>query len=141
MQPNEQPSIFSGRNLAIVIALLAAALGLILFGALTQQNKTSANLLRITVGGQFYRDEPLGRERDVVIEQPDGKRNVVHITENGFFMQFSTCENQNCVHQGAVTVDNYYLRALQNQVLCLPNGVILELVLVDRTPMPDLPDF
>ena len=91
--------------------------------------------------GRFYADEPLGRVRDVEIVQEDGKRNVIHLTENGFCMQYSTCDNQLCVQMGAVTVDNYYLRALQNRVLCLPNGVSLELVLTDRTPVPDLPDF
>ena len=141
MQSSEKPSILSGRNLILALVLLAAALGLILYGVLSQKGQTPAGILRITVGGHFYADEPLGRERDVEIVQADGKRNVIHITENGFYMKQSTCDNQLCVHQGTVTVDNYYLRALQNQVLCLPNGVVLELVLVDRTPVPDLPDM
>ena len=141
MEPSEKQSLFSGRNLAIMLILLAAALGMILFSLLSQGDKTPAGILRITVNGQFYADEPLGRERDVEIVQADGKRNVIHLTENGFYMQYSTCDNQLCVQMGTVTVDNYYLRALQNRVLCLPNGVSLELVLTDRTPVPDLPDM
>ncbi len=141
MQSSEKQSFFSGKNLVILLVLLAAALGLIVYGLYSQQGKAPAGILRITVNGEFYADEPLGRERDVEIVQADGKRNVIHITEDGFCMKYSTCDNQLCVHEGMVTVDNYYLRVLQNRVLCLPNGVSLELVLTDRTPVPDLPDF
>ena len=141
MESSEKQSFLSGRNLILVLALLAAALGLILFGLLAQGGKTPAGILRITVNGQWYADEPLGEEREIEIVQSDGKRNVIHILEDGFFMQFSTCDNQLCVHEGTVTVENYYRRALQNRVLCLPNGVSLELVLTDRTPVPDLPDM
>jgi hypothetical protein len=40
----------------------------------------------------------------------------------------SSCPNQDCVHQGAVTVDNADARPLLNQIICLPNRVVLEMV-------------
>ena len=141
MEPSEKQFLFSGRNLVILLILLAAALGLIAFSLLSQADKTPVGILRITVNGQFYADEPLGRERDVVIQQPDGRRNVVHITENGFYMKESTCKNQDCIGQGTVTAENYTRRALQTQVICLPNQVTLELALTDQTPDPNLPDM
>ena len=141
MQSNEKQSFLTGRNLVIVLVMLGIALGLILLSILSQGHQAPAGLLRIRVAGQVYAEEPLGRERDVEIVQEDGKCNVVHILENGFYMKYSTCDNQLCVHEGTVTVDNYNLRVLQTQVLCLPNAVSLELVLTDRTPVPNLPDF
>ena len=38
MEPSKKQSLFSGRNLAILLILLAAALGLILFSLLSQGN-------------------------------------------------------------------------------------------------------
>ena len=141
MQSSEKQSFLTKRNLLIVAALLLAALGLILYGSLSQSGKVAAGTVRIIVNNQLYAEEPLGRERDVVIDQPDGRRNVVHITENGFYMKESTCKNHDCIGQGTVTTDNYSRRALQNQVICLPNQVILELALTDQTPDPSLPDM
>ena len=141
MQSRLSSSASRGKNLLIILLAVAAGLGLLLFALLSQQGKAPAGILRIRVNGQWYADEPLLEERDVEIVQPDGKRNVVHLLENGFYMGFSTCDNQLCVQQGTVTVDNYARRVLQNEVLCLPNGVELELVLTDRTPVPGLPDF
>ena len=54
-------------------------------------------------------------------------RNVVVLFPQGAYMQSSTCENQDCVHQGQVTLENKEKRALQNMILCLPNEVIIEL--------------
>lgn len=54
-------------------------------------------------------------------------RNVVVLFPEGAYMQSSTCENQDCVHQGQVTLSNKEKRALQNMILCLPNEVIIEL--------------
>lgn len=53
--------------------------------------------------------------------------NVLHLFPDGFFMESSTCKNQNCVRQGNVTLENREIRALQNCVVCLPNYVTAEL--------------
>lgn len=62
------------------------------------------------------------------ITQINGVKNVVHISPDGFYMASATCDNQDCVHQGKVTLDNRDVRLLGNQVVCLPNKVILELL-------------
>ena len=54
-------------------------------------------------------------------------RNEIAFTPNGVYMKASTCENQDCVHQGTVTLENKEKRALKNMILCLPNDVIIEL--------------
>jgi len=53
--------------------------------------------------------------------------NIVALTPQGAFMQSSTCDNQDCVHQGVVTLENKSQRVLQNMILCLPNEVVIEL--------------
>ena len=95
----------------------------------------------ISVGGRPYAVEPLNEERDVEVEQEHGEKNVVHLTPNGFYMHSSTCDNQLCISQGEVTMDNYTRRILGPYVLCLPNQVELELIVLGATPPPDMPDI
>ena len=82
----------------------------------------------LTVGDVVFMPYPLLEERELPITQADGMKNVVHISPSGFFMASATCENQDCVHQGEVTLQNRDLRILGNQVVCLPNKVMLELL-------------
>lgn len=60
---------------------------------------------------------------------PDGQQmeNVIHVTADGVYMESSTCENQDCVNQGEVTLENRDERILSNMIICLPNLVYLEL--------------
>ena len=109
-------------------------------GPLLPQTGAEAYLV-VLVRNRVYAIEPLGEERDLTIDQGDGVVNVVHLTPNGFFMHSSTCDNQLCVGQGEVTVENYNRRILGTAVLCLPNQVELELVIPNATPDPDAPDI
>lgn len=95
----------------------------------------------IIVNGRISAIYPVGEEGDVTLDQGNGRVNVVHITENGFYMASSTCDNQLCVQQGEVTTDNYQQRILGASVLCLPNNVDLELVVPSHTPDPNAPDI
>ena len=65
----------------------------------------------------------------VTLHQTDGTEttNVIHITADGVYMQESTCDNQDCVEQGTVTLANRDERALYNMIVCLPNNVMIEL--------------
>ena len=74
---------------------------------------------------------PLTGESEVVIDQADGSHNVVEVFAGGFRMKESNCTNQDCVHQGDVTLQNIASRPLANQIICLPHKVVLELVTVD----------
>ena len=40
-------------------------------------------------------------------------------------MAESTCDNQDCIYQGTVSLENRETRVLQNMVLCLPHNVTL----------------
>ena len=83
----------------------------------------------MTVNGILYEPIPLLEERDYSITQRNGEvENVVHVTTDSIEMASSTCENQDCVMQGVVTLENRDTRVLQDMIVCLPNGVILELI-------------
>ena len=43
-------------------------------------------------------------------------------------MESSNCDNQNCVQEGTVTLENMNQRVLFNMVLCLPHQLSLEML-------------
>ena len=87
----------------------------------------------ITVGNRQYGDPiPMDRDKVITIRQNDGKINKVHITPETVYMEFSTCENQDCVGQGEVHVDTYKDRILGTYIICLPNNVSIEMVPADN---------
>lgn len=94
-----------------------------------EQAEEVAGYVILTVNGRQYGD-PIAMDRDkiITIKQDDGKVNKVHITPEKVYMESSTCENQDCVQQGEITLDNYKTRILSTFVICLPNNVSIEMV-------------
>ena len=77
----------------------------------------------------MYEPIPLLEEADYSISQKAvGLENVIHVTPDSIVMASANCDNQDCVKQGAVTLENRDTRVLQNMIICLPNGVTLELL-------------
>lgn len=110
------------KDILIIGAALAVCLvGLLLFAG------SGGNEVRVYVGEELYEQASLYMDNTIVIEQPDGCRNEVRIEDGRVYMAYSTCENQNCVHQGEMTTDNIASRALSNWIICLPNRVTVEL--------------
>jgi len=82
--------------------------------------------LVVTVGGAMYEPIPLYEEGRYTITQGD-RVNTIAVTPTSIRMHESSCDNQDCVLQGEVTLENRSKRVLQHMILCLPNEVILEL--------------
>lgn len=82
--------------------------------------------LLVTAGYTTYAPIPLDHEDLLTLTQGD-KVNVIHVTPGSIWMESSTCENQDCVEQGEVTLENRTARILGNVIVCLPNLVQLEL--------------
>ena len=83
----------------------------------------------ITINGRQYGDPiPMDRDKIITIRQEDGKINRVHITPDSVVMASSTCENQDCIGEGEITLENYRTRILSTYIICLPNGVQVEMV-------------
>ena len=83
--------------------------------------------LLVSVNGTTYQPLPLSTEGDYTVTQANGAENVIHVTSEGVSMKSSTCDNQDCVKQGEVTLANKDERILSNMIICLPNQVVLEL--------------
>ena len=96
----------------------------------TEESKRSpANAyLRVSVNNRMYEPIPLDVNFSVDIKRDEGYHNLVIVESGVVSMMFSTCDNQLCVHQGQVSLDNRDLRALYNQIVCLPNEVLLEVL-------------
>jgi len=80
----------------------------------------------ITCDGQPLLDLPFGEAHSVQIIQDDGSENTVAITEDAVYMEHADCDNQDCVHMGAVTRENLELRVMSGFIICLPHKISVE---------------
>lgn len=122
---------FDKKNLiviAIVLVLIAAAAVI----AVTQRQQLqpvtedTRAFLVVEVAGEMY--EPIELTEDGRYTITRGEMvNVIEVTPTSVVMHSSTCDNQDCVLQGTVSLENRADRVLQNMILCLPNEVILSL--------------
>ena len=69
---------------------------------------------------------PLTGEQRLELKRGD-KINIIETTADSICMAESSCDNQDCVFQGVVSLQNREKRVLQNLIICLPNEVTLEL--------------
>ena len=83
--------------------------------------------LVVSVQGNLYEPMPLEGEGSFTIKQDEHTTNTVHVTPDSIWMEHSSCENQDCVDQGTVSLANMKDRVLYNMIICLPNEVVLEL--------------
>ena len=87
----------------------------------------------ITVGGRQYGDPiPMDRDKIITIRQENGEINKIRITPDSVDMEYSTCENQDCIGEETITLDNYNERILGTWIICLPNQVTIEMVPADK---------
>ncbi len=112
-----------------VVAVLILAAGA---AALWQRHQMKAvpqdspAYLVVTVAGQMYEPIKLTEEGKYSITRGE-MVNEVAVTADSVTMHASTCDNQDCVLQGTVSLENRADRVLQNMIICLPNEVVLEL--------------
>ena len=94
--------------------------------------RPAQSYVRVSIGGQVAALLPLIEDTTYPVKQADGKENIISIGHNSVSMHSSTCENQDCVQQGEITLENKDTRVLFNMVVCLPNQVSLELLTADE---------
>lgn len=82
--------------------------------------------LVVTVGDKTYQPIPLTEEGYYRSRHGDCI-NIVHVTPTSIDMHEANCDNQDCVEQGEVTLENKDTRILGNWIICLPNQVTLQL--------------
>ena len=88
--------------------------------------KSAEAYLVVSVAGMMYEPIPLTEEGRYSIRRGD-LVNVIEVTPTSIKMHESSCDNQDCVEQGVVSLENRSKRVLQNMIICLPNEVVLEL--------------
>lgn len=136
------------RNLWIILAAVAVIAAVFVLAAVMQPAATISDeqlddlpqatdetaeveaqaYLLVTVNGLTYQPIPLKGEGQFSITQGEtGMVNTVHVTPTSVWMADSTCDNQDCVEQGTVSLDTMNDRVLGNMIICLPHQVTLEL--------------
>ncbi len=88
-------------------------------------NDAQAFLL-VTMGNNVYAPIPLTGETYYKLTNGTGV-NIVHVTETSINMHEANCDNQDCIEQGEVTLENKDTRILSNMIICLPNQISLQL--------------
>ena len=114
--------------LAVVLVLIAAAAvtAIVMRKPLAPVTEDTKAYLVIEVAGEMYEPIPLEEDGRYTITRGE-LVNEIAVTRDSVTMHASTCENQDCVLQGTVSLQNRADRVLQNMILCLPNEVILSL--------------
>ena len=96
--------------------------------------KSSGAAVTVYVGGEVYARVLANDYQTITIDQGDGKVNVVVIDERGVRMESSTCKNQICVHHATIDPNNADQLLLDNWIVCLPNGVTVEVTPAGEEP-------
>ena len=67
-------------------------------------------------------------ERLDILGYLDDKITLIVIQDGAVFVREADCGNQDCVQQGAMSLDNYTQRFLGNLILCLPHKLEIQLM-------------
>lgn len=125
------------KNLLVIGAVLAVVLlacaALFTWGS-TPPEDVEGDCVIVHLNGEEYARIPLSEPQEMTIRQDNGAVNVVQVTEKGMRMLSSTCPNHDCVKQGEITLQTMEL--LGHVIVCIPNGVTLELVDVPEVTEP-----
>lgn len=84
--------------------------------------------LSIRADGFTYAPVPLVATGDYTFTHPDGSYNILHVTPQSICMDSADCSTQDCVSQGAASLDILDFRPLGGQIICLPHKLIVELL-------------
>ena len=105
----------------VLLLALAAFFALRVFA-----QKSDAAQVTVYVGGAVYAQVSADDFQTITVDQGGGKVNVIVIDSRGVRMESSTCKNQICVHHGTIDPNNADALLLDHWIVCLPNGVSVE---------------
>ena len=113
------------KDILLICGVLLLALASFFASRLFAQ-KSNAAQVTIYVGGAVYAQVSANDYQTITVDQGDGKVNVIVIDSSGVRMESSTCKNQICVHHGTIDPNNADELLLDHWIVCLPNGVSVE---------------
>lgn len=132
------------KDVLVIALVLLLALGTYGVMQLSRRGQVASGEVAVYVDGVLHSSGSLGRPQTIRVEQETGEVNIIRIEDGGVHMEFSSCKNQLCLQQGTLTADNWPHRAMGRSIICLPNTVLVELVLDEAHPSmqdPDAPDI
>ena len=113
------------KDILLICGVLLLALASFFASRLFAQ-KSNAAQVTIYVGGAVYAQVSADDYQTITVDQGNGKVNVIVIDSSGVRMESSTCKNQICVHHGTIDPNNADELLLDHWIVCLPNGVSVE---------------
>lgn len=118
------------RDVLLIAGILVVAAGLF-FGVkyFIDGEKAVTGYVSITVNSREWVRLPLDTPTSYTVHQSNGAENTITIDEGGdVYVSHANCDNQDCVEQGHITPKNVDVRVLMNQIICLPNNVVVTVV-------------
>lgn len=101
----------------IILAVLLLVLALSVF-LILEFTKEAGSLARVSVNGEIIADFPLDKDGEYSLS--DGKNTLV-IKDGEAFISEADCPDKVCVRTGKIS-------KVGEQIICLPNRVIVEIV-------------
>ena len=121
------------KDVLLICGVLLLALLAFLASRLLMPQSTGARVT-VYVGDAVYAEVAADDYQTITIDQGDGKVNVIVIDESGVRMDSSTCKNQICVRHGTIDPAQADELLLDHWIVCLPNGVSVELLALGLEP-------
>lgn len=136
--------MFRKKDVVVIASVLLLALAAYGATLLFRGGQQVSGVVEVYAEGVLYTSAPLSVDQVIAVQQANGEVNEVQIEDGVVSMRYSSCKNQLCVHQGAMSADNWTRRALGRSIICLPNQVLVSLALEEDHPTmqdPNAPDM
>ena len=113
------------KDILLIVGVLLLAL--LVFGvSRLLMPASSGATVTVYVGGEVYAKVSADDYQTITVDQGDGKVNVLVIAAHDVHMESATCKNQICVHHSSIDPQQADELLLDNWIVCLPNGVSVE---------------
>lgn len=113
------------KDILLICGVLLLALGAFFVSRLVTPESDAATVT-VYIDGAEYKKVAASDYQTITVDQGDGKVNVIVIDQSGVYMQSASCKNQICVHHKAIDPDQADELLLDHWIVCLPNGVSVE---------------
>ena len=108
---------FKRNDIFIIIAIVVISVGMMI--TLNAAGPENTGVAVVTLDGGVYREVPLSRDADYVVEN-EGRHNTVRVEGGEIFMLDASCPDLACVRQGKISTGS-------GAIVCLPNKVLIKL--------------
>lgn len=117
------PKIMNRRDIALIVTLLitGAAIASVFFLS-GRRDRNGSVMVQVRVEKEITAVYSLTEDRTVTIDGKDGGTNLLIIRGGEAFIEEASCPDKLCVHMGKI-------RLAGQSIVCLPNEVVIELVL------------